>query len=80
MKKTDYDPHLSYEVWCLESGRVPPHEPAMATVQASFRYFQEALDFRDYAVKRGVVCWVRTLWPRACVRRYAPDCPFGQDV
>lgn len=51
----------SFEVWA--TGKVGPflESPEGSELVASFSYFQEALDYRDYARARGVAAVVRTI-------------------
>lgn len=49
----------SYEVWCEREAEFG--DGAHSELVASFRYFQEALDYRDYAGERGVMAVARSV-------------------
>jgi len=54
-------PHLGYEIWAERYdtfGKEIGYE-----IVAAFVYFQEALEFKDYAIKRGVPCVIRSAMP-----------------
>lgn len=58
MATYDPIPHtLDYSVW--SEHKMYLEEPAMTKCMAQFCFFQEALDFVDYCVSRGVRCVLR---------------------
>ena len=66
----------TYEVWA-EIGQEWPDAvtPRQTALVASFMYFQEALDYRDYAAGKGVFSVVRSHYPAAVypARKVRPE-------
>lgn len=66
------EPHLDYEVWALREPdpvRVYPRSELVA----SFCFFNEALDYLEYATQRGVPATCRSLSTRYFTSRPRRD-------